>query len=250
MIDFHSHVLPHIDDGAHDIEMSLEMLRESKRQNVDTVVATPHCYITDESKLEHYIQKRKERFEELKKAIAKSGEDLPELKLGCEVRMMKLIDDIELLRPLCIENTDYILIEMPSGKWNVNDYDALYRILLKGMKPIMAHIERFWDQKDEFYNLYSLELVYQINADALLNRPYKSIIPKLFEAGAVHIMGSDMHNMDTRKTCMAEAAQKITQVYGEDRLEYLMNNAQNVLENKKVKRKSFEKLTFFERLKI
>ena len=164
MIDFHSHVLPNIDDGAHNIEMSIEMLRESKRQNVKTVVATPHCYITDEDKLEHYIKKREEKFLELKKAMEETGEELPEIKLGCEVRMMKEIEDIELLRPLCIENTDYILIEMPSGKWNVNDYDALYRISLKGMKPIMAHIERFWDQKDEFYNLYSLELLYQINA--------------------------------------------------------------------------------------
>lgn len=250
MIDFHSHVLPMIDDGAHDIEMSLEMLRESKRQNVNTVVATPHCYITDEKKLEHYIQKREKSFTELKNAIEESGEDLPQIKLGCEVRMMKEIENVELLRPLCIENTDYILIEMPSGKWNINDYDALYRILLKGMKPVMAHIERFWDQKDEYDNLYSLDLLYQINAEALLRRPYKSIVPKLFEAGAVQVMGSDMHNMEGRKTRMSEAAQKIIQIYGADRIEYMMDNARKVLNNEKVERKSFEKLSFFEKLKI
>ena len=44
MIDFHSHILPGIDDGSRSLETSLEMLRLSRKQGVDYIVATPHFY--------------------------------------------------------------------------------------------------------------------------------------------------------------------------------------------------------------
>ena len=47
MIDIHSHVLPGIDDGSKSVDMSLAMLKESYKQGVDTVVATPHFYIKE-----------------------------------------------------------------------------------------------------------------------------------------------------------------------------------------------------------
>ena len=42
MIDFHSHVLPGIDDGSDCVEESLEMLHTAKNQGVSTMLATPH----------------------------------------------------------------------------------------------------------------------------------------------------------------------------------------------------------------
>ena len=42
IIDFHSHLLPAIDDGSKDIAMSLEILQETRRQKVRKIVATPH----------------------------------------------------------------------------------------------------------------------------------------------------------------------------------------------------------------
>ena len=44
MLDFHTHILPGIDDGSKDIETSCKMLDMLKEQNVDIVVATPHFY--------------------------------------------------------------------------------------------------------------------------------------------------------------------------------------------------------------
>ena len=41
MIDFHSHILPYMDDGAESIEVSLAMLEESARQGVDMVLPVP-----------------------------------------------------------------------------------------------------------------------------------------------------------------------------------------------------------------
>ena len=62
MIDFHSHILPAIDDGSQSVEESLEMLRALKAQGVDTVIATSHFYATHRSP-ESYLQRRKAAFD-------------------------------------------------------------------------------------------------------------------------------------------------------------------------------------------
>ena len=51
MIDWHSHVLPQMDDGSKSAEESLAMLKMQSEQGVDTVIATPHFYANDESLL-------------------------------------------------------------------------------------------------------------------------------------------------------------------------------------------------------
>lgn len=42
LIDFHTHILPGIDDGSRNVEMSLRMLAAQREQQVDEIVATPH----------------------------------------------------------------------------------------------------------------------------------------------------------------------------------------------------------------
>ena len=44
MTEYHCHILPGIDDGAKDVETSLEMIETMKSQGVDRIIATPHFY--------------------------------------------------------------------------------------------------------------------------------------------------------------------------------------------------------------
>ena len=55
MIDFHSHILPGIDDGSKNTQMSLAMIEEEKKQGVHTIVATPHFY-ADEDSVERFLK--------------------------------------------------------------------------------------------------------------------------------------------------------------------------------------------------
>ena len=57
MIDFHSHILPGIDDGSKSVEESIELLRMLSVQEVDTVAATPHFYASDGSP-EEFFERR------------------------------------------------------------------------------------------------------------------------------------------------------------------------------------------------
>ena len=48
MIDFHSHILPGMDDGSSSPEESLAMLEVSAEQGVDEIFATSHFYPDEE----------------------------------------------------------------------------------------------------------------------------------------------------------------------------------------------------------
>ncbi len=248
MIDFHSHILPQIDDGAQNVKTSLDMLAESYNQGIRTVVATPHCYISNESDIDIFLEKREKSYNFLKAAMQNDPRKLPKVVLGCELQISKNVSNFEKLYPLCIENTNYILIEMPYTRWNEDCYDYLYLLLLKGMRPIMAHIERFMNRKKEFHNLFSLDLLYQVNADSFLSPFIRRSIPDLFSKGAVQLLGSDMHSTNRRTTRMKKAAERIIKGYGKNYLDYMMNNAELVLKNESVKIKRFEKMSFFKKL--
>lgn len=250
MIDFHSHVLPRIDDGSKSIEMSLDMLAYSFEQGVNTVVATPHCHLTCEADVEKFLINREASYNTLVNAMKKDSRKFPDIRLGCELRVMDDIPQMNELKPLCIENTDYVLVEMPYKNWTYNHYDFLYAMLLKGMHPIMAHIERFREYKKEFVNLFSLDLLYQVNADSFISRPFKKFIPTLFENGAVQVIGSDMHNTTSRISRMKSAKEAIISGYGNNRWEMLMQNAHDILDNKKVTRQAFAHMSFWDTIKL
>lgn len=250
MIDFHSHILPGIDDGAPSVEVSLNMLSESYNQGVRTIIATPHCYINNESQFEKYNAARLKSLKILLDRIKNKPGNYPEIKLGCELRVMEEVANPQVLKPLCIENTNYILVEMPYKKWSMNHYDFLYALLLQGMRPVMAHIERFKEHKNEFGNLFSLDLLYQVNADAFISGAMKRFMPYLFEHGAAQVIGSDMHNMTSRKSHMQDAHKAVTAGYGQERWDYMQHNAELILENKQVIPTAFPKMGFLEMLKL
>lgn len=249
MTDVHSHILPMLDDGAASVQMSIEMLKESKAKGIDTVVATSHCYLRTEKDIDEFLDKREKSYNLLMQAIKSCGEPLPQIRLGCEVRIENDVSGFNGLEKLKIEGTDYILTEMPFGKWNTSVYDALYSMTLKGMKPIMAHIERFFHHAKEFENLQDIDLIYQVNAESMNGVFSKKAVPYLFKNGMINLIGSDMHNTTTRKQCIGEAYDIIEKMYGGECCEYLKNNSELMLENKDIDCYGFKKLGFFERKK-
>lgn len=251
MIDFHSHILPGIDDGAQDVKTSLQMLKIcSATGMIDTIVATPHCHPVSQDKIYSFLDRREKAAEQLCSAISSSGEKYPEIVLASEIRIYNGFSKYKDLDKLTIGDTNYILLEMPYEKWKDDTFEEIYQITRRGFKPIMAHLDRFLDQEHLFSELYSLDLLYQINSCAFLDRNTRKMMARLFEKNAVHVIGSDTHNLSDRKPDAAAAYEVIGRKFGKEYVEFLEENGRYILENQEVANRSLPKLSPLKKLML
>lgn len=234
MIDFHSHILPGIDDGAPDIATSLKMLKICADTGIDTIVATPHCHPLDPEDIDLFLQAREESAKRLFSAISESGESYPEIVLASEVRIYDGLSKYDNLDKLTISGTDYILLEMPYEKWKYDTFDEIYAITERGLKPIMAHLDRFFDQSHLFDELFAMGLLYQINSCAFIDKTTRKMVAKLLDRNAVHLLGSDSHNLTDRLPDAAEAYNIASKKFGANFSAFLDSNGKNVLKNRDI----------------
>ncbi len=199
MIDFHTHVLAGIDDGAKDVETSIKMLEESKRQGVTTVVCTSH----------YYGKKRGPRgFLEMRAAIASSLlPHVPEgiqLLQGAEVYFAEdIVTDFDELALLCIEGTRYIMFELPfTPKFNERLFEKIEEFIAEtDCIPLIAHVDRYLAVHRKpaiLTRLAEIGCLFQVNAEAFFHKGVKDLVLAMLKKGMVHAIGTDMHNMEDR----------------------------------------------------
>lgn len=249
MIDFHSHFLPNIDDGAKNIEQSLEMLSISKQTGVDTVVSTSHCYAFEgDESIKKFLTHREKAYAEVLRAVSGKEDEYPKIVLGCEVHLVKNLSTFSELPKLCIENTDYLLLEMPFSEWKDEHFEEIYRITKLGIKPIIAHIDRYFNISDKFSELFALNLLYQANAESFIARTDRKKLLELFRKDALHVLGSDMHNMTSRPQNLADAYKVVEKKFGDEYAGYLGFSSHKILENGTVPVAQLPKLSFIKKM--
>lgn len=238
-IDFHSHVIPHIDDGAKDTSTAIKMLEESRRQGVDGIIATPH-FKGYEKDVEGFVLKRERMLEILQKRAEAQSADIPRIYSGAEVAVCSGLSEYTNLRSLCIENTDYILLEMPYSYWYDSTFDEVYKIIAKrGLIPIIAHIERYAEEKidwEQYNKLLAMNVILQFNASSfcsfIIRKKIKQIIKN--SSNLPIVLGSDCHDLGYRKTYFKKACDKIKKIYGKDFFNQIIMTADDILQNKKI----------------
>ena len=137
MIDFHTHILPNMDDGPKSVETSLELLSILEKQNVKLVCLTSHFYPNRES-IDDFILRRDNAYKQL------DYKGNLELRLGCEVHYYNGISQSDNLDKLCLENTNILLLELPFETIiNDNMIREIISLSNRGFKVMLAHIERY-----------------------------------------------------------------------------------------------------------
>lgn len=225
MIDIHSHIVFDVDDGPRSRGESKVLLEEAYAQGVRTIVSTSHrrkgMFETPEDKIAA-------NFSEVKQLAQEIGPDLTIL-YGAEIYFSG--DALEKLEKDLIprlNGTRYALIEFSMNTPYRDIHSALSKILLLGITPVIAHIERYHaleNDEKRVKELINMGCYTQINSSSVLK-------PKLFgdahkfmkkraayflEKNLVHVVASDMHNLDNRPPFMKEAYELITKKYGRDR---------------------------------
>ena len=234
IIDFHSHILPNIDDGSDGVETSLNMLETMINQGVDTVVATPHFY-AHKDRVDSFIQKRQSSYEFLKKSLP---DNCPDILLGAEVAYFRGISSAEEVKKLTIEKTGILLLEMPFQRWN-EEIIAEVKNLVNSRKftVMIAHLDRYLDIKDNkpsLKKLLSMPVTIQLNASAFLNHKVKRKVVKLVEKQDRVVLGSDAHNMNSRPPVLGEARAFISKRCNLCALDKIDKSGENLLGGNKI----------------
>lgn len=221
IFDFHSHILPGIDDGSASVEESLEMLRLEREQGISRVVATPHFYAHHDSP-ERFLARREKAEKALRSAMsAESG--LPELTVGAEVYFFPGISDCDAITELTIGKKSFILIEMPESPWTPGMFRELENIQLRyGITPVIAHVDRYiapFRTHGIPEQLERLPVLVQANANFFLRSGTRRMALRMLRKGQIHLLGSDCHDLHIRRPNLGDAVAQIEQHLGTDILE-------------------------------
>lgn len=207
MVDFHSHILPNMDDGSKSIEESIQMLKLSYNIGIDTIVSTSHYYSSFES-IDDFINRRNEKLRYLINELEGMSR-VPEIVDGAEVTFFSGMSSDDKLERLCVGNTKYMLVEMPYYGWSSLTKREIMSVMLnRGIIPIIAHIERYLmckQNEDILKNLLNLGAIAQINGEALIDSAKRGKMLKLIRDRKTVLLGSDCHNMNDRKPNLDKA---------------------------------------------
>lgn len=199
MIDIHSHIIPNVDDGAKSIDESIKMLEDEIKMGISDVICTPHYrrHMFTTGANEIYLS-----FLNLKEEIKKRNLDI-NIYLGQEIyihslqgfkKTLEMLDNKEIFT---YENTKYILIEF-SYTEEIDIAEAAYIAILKGYKPIIAHVERYQyiNTLEKVQEIIDVGALIQVNASSIIGKDgarAKKFIKKLIKNNMISFVSSDIH---------------------------------------------------------
>lgn len=215
MIDFHSHILPGMDDGASCPEESVEMMRLSAEQGVDVMFATSHFY-PDEEEPSSFLKRRQTSLDCLMQYCAekKIEEMLPKVILGAEVYYFPGIGTCDEIESLTIGNTQYLLVEPPMAPFSRNMLDEIEAIGQNfNIIPVVAHLDRYCRmlRNESLFDLISArQILIQVNASFFIHRDMSRFALDLLRDNRLQFIGSDCHNTEERAPNIGYAKDIIT----------------------------------------
>ena len=238
MIDIHSHILPNIDDGSRSIEETFNLIKEAKNVGFEAIVATSHYM---EGYYETNAPEREVWVNAIYENLQAKNIDL-KLYLGNEIYMTEnMISLLEEGKASTINDTSYVLFELPMNAEPLNLYDIIYQMQQYKIVPILAHPERYtFVQKEPelVYDLIQKGVLMQANYGSIIGQygeMAQMIVRKFYECNMIHLLGSDVHRQNTIYPKIPQILSEINSIIGEEKLEELTTiNPKLVIQNKRI----------------
>ena len=229
MIDWHSHILPSMDDGSKNVAESLSMLRSLQEQGISCVVATPHFYANEDS-IDSFLKRRTHAYDKLSSEMT---EDLPRIVCGAEVQYYPGISKLAGIEQLTIGKTNLLLLEMPMARWSGYEVREVIEFSRTcGLTTVLAHIDRYMplQKAGVFDELSENGILMQVNASFFDGRMTRKKAFRWLEAGRLHFLGSDCHNLTSRPPKIGSAYEHIRRKFGENLMESMTAYGYRMLE--------------------
>ena len=190
MIDFHSHILPGIDDGSRSIEQTIRMLKEAKEAGFTKIISNSHY-------IEGYYESDEAERTELLNEVQKNISGI-ELYLGNEIYITNnMINLIQNKKASTINNSKYVLFEFPLSAKSMNDKEVVYRLIENGFVPVIAHPERYsyvQDNPEYIEELAEMGALFQANYGSIIGmygKKAEKTLKKLLKNDLIRFFGSD-----------------------------------------------------------
>ena len=191
--DYHSHILPGVDDGVKSVEEALAVLDSYQKLGVKRVVFTPHIMDDFPKNTAQFLRSQFEEFQRLYTG------DI-EISLGAEymldTKFEKHLNSGDLL-PI-VDN--YLLVETSYINSPINLMDQLGAIQSKGYFVVLAHPERYrYMKNDDYEQLKSIGVLFQLNLLSIVGAYGKGAeqkAKKLLHSGCYDFVGTDIHNLE------------------------------------------------------
>ncbi|MCB9619311.1 MAG: protein tyrosine phosphatase [Sandaracinus sp.] len=194
-VDLHAHWVPAVDDGVKTDAEALEMLRGLAALGYARCVATPHIRTA-------MFENRRPGLEDAHAAFVGrvQGEALPELGLGAE----HFFDDVfwglfQRGEHLPYPGGKAALVELPPERLPLRLEHVFFEMRVRGVRPILAHPERyrdFYDRSDALEPLLDAGAVPQLDLMSLVGRygrhPQRAA-ERLLDEGFYYLACSDAH---------------------------------------------------------
>lgn len=198
MIDIHSHIINDIDDGSKSLEESKTILRKMVSIGFTGVVATSHYITGSMFSCDNNI--KLEKLNEIKLCLKEENNPL-ELYLGNEVfidsNILALIKEDKVST---LNNSKYILIELPVKRMMHDAMDILFQIRSKGYVPILAHPERYVFLQDDnslIDKFLEMGILFQGNLASIIGKygkRAKKLFIKMLKNKQFQFLASDIHD--------------------------------------------------------
>lgn len=237
IFDVHSHILPGLDDGASTERQALLMLKEARRQGIREIIATPHYSVFYKSDDADLIRGKCRRIEKIAAVHNIGVRVYPGQEIMYSERIPDMLAEGKLLT---LAGSRYVLLEFYPGAPRSLITHAVREVAGRGFRPVLAHAERYTALRDadHFADLTAQGAYIQMNFRPAGGKWYDAATRrcrKLLKDGSVHFLGTDMHNMSSRRPETKEALGWMQRHLEREYIRDLIRgNAEKILSDQKI----------------
>ena len=233
LIDLHCHILPGVDDGSKDLQMSLDLAKVAVDQGISHILVTPHHMDGEYTNHKSDVIKKAAEFQK-----SLNSEKIPLIVFpGQEVHLTgQLMDAILTGDVLFMDETNrYLLLELPHDGVPAYTAEMIFNLTTRGITPVIAHPERnlgIQKNPDQLYEFVKMGCLSQLTSSSYLGvfgEKVQTLTEELIKANLGFVFASDAHNFKGRRFLMKEAFEKLAQEEGTQKAELFNANAKSII---------------------